>query len=384
SSRATQLQEQVETLLRRLRMAVIHGGDKTADGAVIFPSQNFRSWKSYEAVAKDIADSLERLGAQPVVLLPDDMRLPSRLLDLDINMAWLNTGGVQGVNSVGHAASILEMVGVPYVGHDPMTAAILDSKHVFKRQMLSAGVPTAEFVTFHGADGRFDPATNERFKVVFRDFTGPFIVKPVSGRASLHVEHVSHVSELATVANGVFEATHNNVMIERYLGGREYCVAICGPVIHENGVLQRRSTPFAFCCVERILEQSEPIFTSMDKKPITGDRIKLLDPVQDARIVADLLNLAVRVYDEMELTTLVRLDVRADDSGRLYVLETNPKPDLKAPAANGVVSIIAASLEQHGLTYDDLVYSLFADKVDVLMSKRRGSVRHLTDLITAS
>ena len=42
-------------------------------------TQNPRSWKSYQAVAQDIADSLERLGSKSVRLMPDDMMLGERL-----------------------------------------------------------------------------------------------------------------------------------------------------------------------------------------------------------------------------------------------------------------------------------------------------------------
>ena len=50
------LQDQMERLMSRLRIAVIFGGDKAAPGSVLYKTSNTRSWKSYEAVAQDIAD----------------------------------------------------------------------------------------------------------------------------------------------------------------------------------------------------------------------------------------------------------------------------------------------------------------------------------------
>jgi len=72
---------------------------------VLYQTCNTRSWKSYEAVARDIAASLERIGFRHVHLMPDDMQLADRLRREQIHMAWLNTGGVQGYNSAAHAAS---------------------------------------------------------------------------------------------------------------------------------------------------------------------------------------------------------------------------------------------------------------------------------------
>ena len=59
------LQERIDRLKSCLRIAVIHGGDKSVPGNVLYTSVNSRSWKSYQAVAQDIASSLKRLGFQP-------------------------------------------------------------------------------------------------------------------------------------------------------------------------------------------------------------------------------------------------------------------------------------------------------------------------------
>ncbi len=82
---------------------------------------------------------------------------------------------------------MLELFGIPYVGHDPMMAGILDNKHVFKRQLRAAGIPTAEFHIWQPGIGEDDPTAEVGFKAAFGDFAGPFVVKPVSGRASLNV-----------------------------------------------------------------------------------------------------------------------------------------------------------------------------------------------------
>lgn len=377
-TRVEELQSQVERLLSRQRLAVVYAGDKSAAGAVINRTGNPRSWKSYEAVAHDIAGALGRLGCRHVAVLPEDMRLGERLRREGVHMAWLNSGGVQGCNSIAHAPAMLEMLGIPYVGHDPLAAATLDSKHVFKRQLVAAGIATAPFVVWQLGDGEFRPDAGARFRAAFRDWAGSFVVKPVSGRASLHVHHVGRRTDLAEVVGEVQAATGNGVIIEGYLPGREYCVAACGPVVSRGGVLERLDGPFAFACVERVLAEDERIFTSMDVSPITADRVRALG--SDAEDVAGRLRALARdVFNEIGLETLVRLDVRAGEDGELYVLEANPKPDLKAPA-EGVTSLVCTGLAQEGMGYDDLILSLLADKVDLLFGERRGAVGPLLEL----
>lgn len=380
-ARAAELQRQVERLLPRLRIAVIHGGDKSAAGAVINPTGNPRSWKSYETVARDIAQALRRLGCREVSVMPEDMRLGERLRREGTDLAWLNTGGVQGYSSIAHGAAMLEMLGIPYVGHDPLLAATLDNKHAFKRQLAAAGLPTAPSMVWHPARGALRPRADRRFERAFGAWSGAYVVKPVSGRASLHVEFVERAEDLPAAAEAVYAATRNHVLIEAYLSGREYCVAVCGPVVARGGRLSRLEEPFAFACVERALDPGERIFTSMDVRPITADRVRPLDEATagDAAVAARLRDLARDVFLDLALETLVRLDVRADADGNLHVLEANPKPDLKAPTAQAT-SLICAGLAALGMSYDDLILSLLADRIDVLFSQRRGTADGLLAL----
>jgi D-alanine-D-alanine ligase len=118
----------------------------------------------------------------------------------------------------------------------------------------------------------------------------------------------------------------------------------------------------------------------MDLRPIDASRFRSLDVVADARILSELRVLARDVYFEFNLGSLTRLDVRADAAGRLMVLEANLKPDLKRPCAEAT-SLVCAGLGEHGMDYDDLILSLLADRLNILFTQRRGSVRHLIDLL---
>jgi D-alanine-D-alanine ligase len=375
------LQQFLELLLDQVRLAVIFGGDKRAPGTVIYQSKNTRSWKSYEAVAEDIAASLRRCGFRHVDLIPEDMSLPKKIRDNNIHMAWLNTGGVQGCNSTTHAPAMLEMLGIPYVGHDPLNATTLDNKHAFKREAVCAGLPTAPFMTWHMNRGTFRPDRNSRFQQVFGDYRGPFVVKPVSGRASLHVHVVPNADALPAAIEEVFEITGNLVLIEKYLSGREFCIAVAGPITTHGGYVYRGREPFAFGALERVLAPDELIFTSMDSKPITTSRFKEVSPLE-SHLWAEMHRLAREVYLEFNLGSLIRLDMRTDENGKLHILEANPKPDLKTES-DGVTSLVSAGLAQTNLSYDDLILSLFADRLDFLLRHRNGSMQHVIDLLPA-
>lgn len=372
SSRPLHLELLISQLLPRLRVAVVYGGNKKTSGAVIRAGNNPRSWKSYESVADDIAVSLRRIGFQSVVTVPEGMQLGQQLRDSRINLAWLNTGGVQGRCAISHAAATLEMLGIPYIGHDPLTAGLLDSKYHFKRQLMALGIPTPPFLVCHSNDAIPHVLTDRHLKLQFGKWPHGFVVKPVTGRASLHVHYVERASALRDVVRQVMGVTQTSVMIEAFIPGPEYCIAVSGPLIARKGKLQQLPHPFAFSAVERVLDDGEHIFTSMDVKPITGARVRPLTPGTDRQALVRLESMARHVYAETPLNTLVRLDVRADDKGNLFVLEVNPKPDLKAPGAT--TSLICAGLGRYGMSYDDLVLSVLADRIATLFSEREGSV----------
>lgn len=374
------LNHYIDLLRTNLRIAVVYGGDSSRPGSVIYKTHNARAWKSYEAVARDIQRALQELGFTYVILLPDDMHLPQRLAHEDIHLVWLNTGGVQGYNPVSHAPAMLEMLGIPYIGHSPLNAALLDSKDAFKRSLQALGIRTAPFITWHPAGGALVSQHDRRFVAAFGAYSGPFVVKPVSGRASLHVHVVDSWDAVAQVANEVYRVTHNNVLIEAYIPGREFCVAVCGPVICTNGSIVRHHAPVAFSAVERILEADELIFTSMDQKPITTDRFRLLDATEP-QLTTALLELAQTIYSAFTLQSIVRVDVRADAEGHLYVLEANPKPDLKRPTDHAT-SLVMAGLPPGDVSYHDLILGLFADRINTLLAYECDTAGHIVELFS--
>jgi D-alanine-D-alanine ligase len=373
------LPQYLEVLFAKLRIAVVFGGDCDLPGSVIYKTHNPRSWKSYEVVAREIAKALAEIGFQQVFVLPDDMKLPEQLKQKNIHLVWLNTGGVQGYNPVCHTPALLEMLGMPYVGHNPLNSSTLDNKHAFKRELQSVGVKTAPFMTWHPSQGILQPNLHQRFAIAFGEYQGPFIVKPVSGRASLHVHFVDKIEGLSQAISEVHRATHNTALIEKYLPGREFCVAVCGYVNYAKCSFYKHTKPFAFSTIERVLEPEERIFTSMDQKAITADRGRLIGS-EEPELKQELIELARKIYWEFSLKSLVRIDVRSDADGSLYVLEANPKPDLKHPGEN-VTSLVALGLAEYGMSYNDLIFSLLADRLDYLLTQHIEIIPHIVDLL---
>ena len=367
----------------RLKIAVVYAGDKNDPDTVIERQMNSRDWKSYRLVAEDIADALEKEGFSDVVVLPEDRHLGDAISRSNIDLVWLNSGGVQGLNPMAHAPALLEMLGVPYIGHNPLAASLLDNKHVFKSMCIAASLPTARSVVINPWIEGCKSIESDNFGSVFQGFSGPFVVKPVSGRASKNVYFVDSKREVGHAVEKVWKQTGHLCLIEEYLPGNEFAISVMGSRVRQDGEFVTHNEPFAFSAVQRHFEPHERIFTSMDEKPITHDRIRLLDLSRDAELISRMEHLARQVFALFTLNSLVRLDLRESCNGELQLLEANPKPDLKRSSEH-VASITCAGLAQRGMSYADLIVSILADRITELLKTRKNDSKIFKKLMVTS
>jgi D-alanine-D-alanine ligase len=369
-------------LKHRASIAVIYAGDPEDPQNVQFRSHNPRSWKSYRVVAQDICDALLRLGFERVQLFAEGRTLATQLEQRSIDFAWLNTAGVQGLDSSGHCAGLLESLGIPYVGHTPANMALMDNKQLFKMHLQNQQIATAPYISWHPRESA--KITQSAGFIPFLAGLGNnprFVVKPVCGRASLNVHVAESTAQLDDLCRQVYQHTGNSVLVEHFLPGAEYCVAVMGDINsrmteadgwHFNG----SGAPFCFAQFERQLSAPDAIFTSMDICPISADSIKRLDSHANARVIEALNRIAAKIYRGLGLHSIVRVDLRMDHHGELHVLEANPKPDLKSPA-DDATSLVSLGLEQLGIDYDVMIINQLSNTLAHLYHYRQTMAARL-------
>ena len=97
--------------------------------------------------------------------------------------------------------------------------------------------------------------------------------------------------------------------------------------------------------------------------------------MEEPELRSALAEIGSKIYTQMGLQTLVRVDLRMDANGKLFVLEANPKPDLKRPEGSKL-SIVCHDLSGEGMTYHDLIQSLVFNRLGYLYNHRSTTLAH--------
>jgi D-alanine-D-alanine ligase len=230
-----------------------------------------------------------------------------------VDVVFLAMHGGSGED--GTVQALLDLAGIPYTGSGKLGSALGWDKDVAKRLFLAAGVPTPDWL--------MAPAQPD---VVAKRIGYPLIVKPNGQGSTVGLTLVRTPADL-TAAIELAGGFDGEVMIERYIAGREITV----------GILEDRAL-----AVGEIIPRTGPIFDYAAKYQAGGAEEIFpanLTPEQTARAQ----DLALRVHRSLKLDTYSRVDFRMDEQGDFWCLEVNTLPGLTAasllPRAAAAVGI---------------------------------------------
>ncbi len=293
------------------------------------------------ATVEAVGGVLRGLG-HDVVLLGDGRPLLERLLadppDFVFNIA---EGHGTARSREARVPAVLEMLGIPYTGSDPLTLAATLDKDVARRLVASEGVvvPGGVVLTPNG-QGEVEA---DDFRVSRLPY--PVIVKPAWEGSSKGIRGkcvVDNDSELYAAANALYRAYGQPVLAEEYIEGEELTVGVVGPVIGTGppeviGIL--RVVP---------LRPTERFVYSLEVKRDWQRQVRYECPVQST-LPASLELAALNAYRALGCRDVARIDFRL--RGRqAYFLEVNPLPGL-SPESSDLVILARLS----GWSYEQLI-----------------------------
>jgi D-alanine-D-alanine ligase len=287
-------------------------------------------------VAADVASILERdyrvsqlgIGQEPDRLMTElRQRRPDAVFNLFEGL------GTQGQTEA-YVAGLLDWLGIPYTGCPFESLVLCRDKSRTKQLLRGAGLPTAAGFTMTSAA---DLRIPNRW---------PQFVKPANQDASVGVDHgsvVQSVEELQARVQLLLDRYGPPILVEDYLGGREFNVGVIAcPSL--------RVLPLAEIEFHARTTDFWPIVT-YDSKWLTGSQDDLWSvpkcPAEvDPDLAEKLRDLAASAFVLFGCRDYARVDIRTDEQGQPYILEVNPNPDFHRESG------LARALGVAGIEYD--------------------------------
>jgi D-alanine-D-alanine ligase len=295
------------------------------------------------ATIEALAGVLRQLGHE-VVLLGDGRPLLQRLLS-DPPEAVFNFAEGQGIGRAREARvpAVLEMLGIPYTGADPLTCAVTLDKDCARRLVASAGVAVPRALLLSPEDSL--PAA-EPFPLSF-----PVLVKPAWEGSSKGIRQDSLVTcarDLPAVLCRLRRDHRQPVLIEEFIDGDEVTV----------GILGNRPPRVLGCLRVRPVQPVRHFVYSLEVKRDFRRQVHYDLPDYPPAVQAALEQAALRAYQVLGGRDVGRLDFRLRD-GIPYFLEMNPLPGLNPESSD---LVILARLR--GWTYAQLIEAIWQAAAD--------------------
>ena len=278
-----------------------------------------------------VIESALKRGGHAVVRIGNVRQLLEQRGRLRVDIVFNIAEGEAGRNRESQVPIILEMLDVPFVGGDGLTLGMTLDKVITKKILIAEGIPTPRFVELH------DPEQAWRVDLAY-----PLIVKPRfegSSKGLRKTSFVSNAAELARQAQWLIETYKQPALIEEFIEGSEFTVAVIG---NDPPLAQ----PVVQIQIEGKLDLGT-LFYTFDHIRSGADYIcpASIDPA----LRRQLETLAIKTFNAVECRDFGRVDLRVDRTGRVYVLEINPLPSLS------LEDVFAYVAKAQGLTYDQII-----------------------------
>jgi D-alanine-D-alanine ligase len=281
---------------------------------------------------KFIAKAFETQGFA-VKKIGNVLHLLENLDKLDVDIVFNISEGISGRNRESQVPILLEMYGVPFVGADALSLGISLDKIMAKKIFLAEGIPTPKFLEVKTIEG-----LNNLDHMKF-----PLFVKPRFEGSSKGLTETSRVEtkeELKTQVEHVLSSYKQPALIEEFIRGEEFTVAIIGNDPPE--VL-----PIVQIKIDGQLKLKDKFYTFGH---IKDDKLEYVCPAPvNESLRKKLSELALKTYKAIECRDFGRVDFRVDEKGNPYVLEINPLPSLSTEDVFMVISKVL------GISYEDML-----------------------------
>jgi len=264
-----------------------------------------------EQTVKKVANSLEKAGHN-VAILDGNKQIIERLenfmpsvnegeqMGMVFNMAY----GIQGESRYTHIPSMLEMLGLPYVGSSPSGHALALDKILTKIIWKNNNLSTPDFWVFNSPE---EDVSTVKY---------PVIVKPKMESVSFGLKVVYNHDDLREAIHFIVTEFSQQALVEQFIPGREFCVGILG-----------NSPVETFPVLEIDLDGDPDAIQTVDDKK-HKPRKKVCPANLSPELAERMQKMSIDAFKALNLRDFARVDIRLDENDNIYLLEINSMASL--------------------------------------------------------
>jgi D-alanine-D-alanine ligase len=266
-------------------------------------------------VMKSAPPALESLVRMSRGALDPVMRtLPARG---DADVLFLALHGGDGED--GTLQALLDLVGIPYTGSGHLASALAMDKDLSKRIFRAAGIDTPDWLMAPVSDDEVERALGF-----------PVVVKPSKQGSTVGLTVVRERSGLAAAIDEALRYD-DEVMIERFIAGRELTVTILGDEALPVGEIFPTHEIYDYEC-----------------KYTAGMACEEFPARLSAEETATVQRQALIAFRALKLSGYARIDFRMAEDGIFHCLEANTSPGMTA------LSLVPQAAAAAGLDFAEL------------------------------
>ncbi|MBN3162095.1 D-alanine--D-alanine ligase [Pectobacterium brasiliense] len=232
----------------------------------------------------------------------------------------------------GTLQGVLEFLGLPYTGSGVMASALTMDKLRTKQVWQAVGLPVSPYVALDRR--QYSETAANALLAKFTHLGLPLIVKPSREGSSVGMSKVNTLSELPGALEEAFRHD-DDILIEKWLSGPEYTVAILGDDVLPSIRIQPAGTFYDY----------EAKYLSDDTQYFCPSGL----PDEQEQALA---GLAMAAYRAVGCSGWGRVDFMLDSDGAFYLLEVNTSPGMTSH------SLVPMAARQRGLTFSQLVVKI--------------------------
>lgn len=229
----------------------------------------------------------------------------------------------------GTLQGVLEFLEIPYTGSGVMASAITMDKLRSKFLWQGCGLPVSPYVAL--TRKQMDAGIDGDLADSIAALGMPLFVKPSREGSSVGISRVNHASQLHAALVEAFRHD-DEVLVEAFLSGPEYTVAVIGDQIMPSIRIQAASE-----------------FYDYQAKYISDDTQYFCPSGLNDEQEAELSQLVIAAWRALGCSGWGRVDVMMGGDGRFYLLEVNTSPGMTSH------SLVPMAAKQAGLSFSQLV-----------------------------